>query len=174
MNVILLGYRGSGKTSVGKKLASQLWKQFVDIDAETRKRFGGRTIAEIWAAEGEPAWRDAEAATLREAMAQPDRVIALGGGTIMIAGLAEEVKAAPDCKRIYLRAEPEELHRRIAGDTQSAATRPSLTPHGGGVEEIRAVLAQREPVYRDVADGEFDVTHVGVDDTVRYLIQRFL
>lgn len=174
MNVILIGYRGSGKTSVGKKLAAQLWKTFVDVDVETCGKFGGKTIAAIWQESGEPAWRKAEEEVVRDLLAKDNLVIGLGGGTVMIPGLAEAMKAAPDTKRIYLRCEPEELHRRISGDSQSAATRPSLTTHGGGLEEIRTVLAQREPVYRQVADGEFDVTRVGVDDTVRYLIQKFL
>ena len=61
MNIVLLGYRGSGKTSIGKKLASELWKDFVDLDDATRARFNNQTIADIWAEHGEAAFRAAEA-----------------------------------------------------------------------------------------------------------------
>jgi shikimate kinase len=84
------------------------------------------------------------------------------------------VKNAPDTRRIYLKCEPEELHRRISADKQSTATRPNLTNLGGGVEEIRAVLAQREPVYVSVADHVFDVTHTDLESALRHLIQRCL
>jgi shikimate kinase len=92
----------------------------------------------------------------------------------MVPAAREAVEQAADTKRIYLRCDPEELHRRIAADAASSATRPNLTNLGGGVEEIRAVLAEREPVYRAVADAEFDVTRVSVDETVRWLIKEFL
>lgn len=174
MNMILLGYRGSGKTSVGRQLADQLWKTFADSDTETCKRFNGKTIREIWEEHGEPAWRSAEAEVVRELVKRPEHVVALGGGSVMIPGLADELKAAPGCRRIYLRCEPAELHRRIVADTASAATRPSLTALGGSVEEVARVLAEREPTYRAVADAEFDVTHVNVEDAVRYVIQRCL
>ena len=60
MNIILIGYRGSGKTTVGRLLADQLNKTFVDVDDEICGRFGGRTIADIWERDGERAYRDVE------------------------------------------------------------------------------------------------------------------
>ena len=174
MNVILIGYRASGKTSVGRKLAAQLWKTYADVDAETRKRFNHQTIREIWEAHGEPAWREAEAATLCELLGRDDLVISLGGGTPLIPDARQAIAAAKDATRLYLRCSPEELHRRIRQDAASTDARPNLTALGGGAEEIAAVLAEREPVYRELADHEFDVTHTSVDETVRFLIQRFL
>lgn len=172
MNIVLLGYRGSGKTSVGKMLASKLWKTFVDVDRETCKRFDNASIADIWQRHGEPAWRDAEAAVTVELLGYRDQVIALGGGTVMIPSVRHALAEAADRRVFYLRCDPAELHRRIHGDQQSSATRPSLTAMGGGIEEIQAVLAEREPVYRSVADEEFDVTRTDIAETVRYLIQR--
>lgn len=172
MNIVLVGYRGSGKTSVGKKLASQLWKTFVDVDRETCRRFDNRTIADIWQTEGEPAWREAEAQVMADLLGRDEQVIALGGGTVMIPQARQALEQADDCRTVYLCCQPEELFRRIEHDAHSAATRPSLTGQGGGLEEIRAVLEQRDPVYRAVADEVFDVTHAGIDETVRHLIRR--
>jgi shikimate kinase len=174
MNIILLGYRGCGKTSIGKKLASQMWKTYVDVDVETCKRFRDRTIAEIWREFGEPAWRQAEVAVTRELVGRKDQVIGLGGGTLMQPGAREAVEQAADTKRIYLKCSAEELYRRVQADTQSAATRPNLTNLGGGLDEIKAMLEKRGPVYEAVADVVFDVTHLKVDDGVRYLIQNCL
>lgn len=175
MNVILIGYRASGKTSVGKLLAEQLWKTFVDTDIETRKRhFDGATIADIFQQRGEPAWRAAEAAVMADYLQLDNHVLALGGGTPIIPSVREALKNDTNSRRIYLRCDPEELNRRASADPDSAASRPNLTQLGGGVAEIRALLEKREPVYREVADVEFDVTHVAVADTVRYLIQKFL
>lgn len=174
MNVILFGYRGSGKTSIGRKLANQLWKDFADVDQLTCQRFGNPSIAAIWAEHGEPAWRAAEVEVTRELCGRDNHVIALGGGTLMQAGAREAVEAAADARRIYLYCETPELLRRIQADPQSTATRPALTAMGGGIEEIEAVLAQRDPVFRAVATHVFDVTNLNVEDAVRYLIKRCL
>jgi shikimate kinase len=173
-NIILIGYRGSGKTSLGKKLADQLWKTFADVDQETCKRFGNPSIADIWEKHGEPEWRRVEVEVTRDLCAKRDMVIALGGGTLMQPGARDAVKNASDTARLYLKCDPEELYRRISQDKQSAATRPNLTKLGGGVEEIRAVLAEREPVYESVADKVFDVTHTDLESALRHIIQRCL
>lgn len=178
MNVILIGYRGSGKTSVGKRLANRLWKDFVDVDDETRKRFDGKTIAEVWDTHGEPAWREAEVAVTRELCARDDLVIGLGGGTLMQPGAREAVEAS-DAKRIYLRCGVEELARRIESDADSPGSRPSLTAAAGveaksASEEIAEVLAEREPIYRAVADSEFNVTHCRVPEVVQHLMRSHL
>ena len=174
MNIVLIGYRGSGKTTIGRRLANQLWKTFVDVDREACRRFGIDSIAEIWRVHGEPAWRATEVDVVREAMEGDEQVIALGGGTLMQPAAREAVEGAASTRRIYLYCEPETLHRRIETDPASSATRPNLTQLGGGVEEIRTMLAEREPVYRAVADVVFDVTHLDPEDAVRRLVSQYL
>ena len=178
MNVILMGYRGSGKTSIGKKIAGQTWKDFVDTDAEVVKRFDGRSIADIWETDGEPAFRVAEAEVTQKLLAGENQVIALGGGAVMDPGTAQAIKDAADAKRIYLSAKPAVLAERIAADRNSTAARPSLTGGAavasGSVEEITAVLEQREPVYQDLADAVFDVNYVDVEQAVAYLSRQHL
>ena len=175
MNLVLLGYRGSGKTAVGKKLSHETWKKFVDVDAEVCKRFGGVTIREIWERHGEGAFREKECDVVEELMKRDDQVIALGGGSLMQERARKAVQEATNAIRIYLKCDPEVLHQRISADTTTAAARPNLTTLGGGVEEIRAVLAERELVYAAVADKTLDVTHIqSVEDTVEYIVRRCL
>lgn len=188
MNIILLGYRGSGKTSIGKKVADQTWKEFVDTDVEVVKRFGGRTIADIWATDGEPAFRAVEVEVTRDLLQRENHVIALGGGTVMQDGLAEAIRNAPDAKRIYLACKPAVLAERINADASSSTSRPSLIEStastsdggsggGGGagdVEEITAILEQRDPVYRELADVVFDVSYLDLPAAVAYLTRHHL
>jgi shikimate kinase len=155
-------------------LADQLWKTFVDVDDETCKRFGGKTIAQIWQEFGEPAWRREDVEVTKNLCGRRGVIIGLGGGTLMQPAAREAVEKAPHAVRIYLKCDAEELFRRISQDTKSAATRPNLTRHGGGLEEIKAVLALREPVYEAVADEVFDVTHVDPEGGLRHLIRRCL
>src|SRR5947209_3702219 len=151
MSIVLIGYRGCGKTTVGKRLADQLWQKFVDLD-EVIVRKAGKSIKDIFEQDGEPNFREREAEALRELAQLHDHIIGLGGGTLMREENRKVLKDAGH-KLIYLRCEPEELLRRIESDPESARTRPRLTSMGG-IAEIRQLLDQREPVYRQVMHAE--------------------
>jgi shikimate kinase len=169
MSILLLGYRGSGKTTIGRLLADRLWQTFIDTD-EMIVRKAGRSIASIFADYGEVAFRDLEADILREVLLLEDHVISLGGGAV----LREENRRlliASTHKRIYLRCDPEVLVQRIHADPGTAANRPALTHIGGGIEEVRQVLAQREPVYRQVMTAELDVTHLSPQEACSYIVR---
>jgi shikimate kinase len=144
-NVALIGYRGTGKTTVGRLLADRLGFDFADADAELERRLG-RTIAELFASGREPLFRDEEERTVAELTARTGLVLATGGGAV----LREASRAA--LRRfgpvVWLRAEPEVLAERLRADR---AARPALTS-AGTLAEIAAVLAEREPIYRAVAD----------------------
>jgi shikimate kinase len=167
MSVALIGYRGSGKSTVGKRLADRLWQPFVDTDdriVATAKK----SIRDIFEQDGEPAFRALEVQAVAEVCKLEDHVVALGGGAVL---REENRKAIKDAgmKVVYLRCEAEELHRRIDADPATAAARPNLTELGGGIEEIRRVLAEREPIYRSVMTAELDVTHLSPQDAVVYV-----
>jgi shikimate kinase len=167
MSIALLGYRGSGKSTVGRRLADRLWQTFVDTD-ELVVRRAGAPIKEIFERRGEAAFRDLESEVVAEVSRLTDHVIALGGGAVL---REENRKALKDAglKLIYLRCDAEELIRRIQSDPASADARPDLTDLGGGIAEVRKVLAEREPIYRSVMTGELDVTHLSPQDAVVYI-----
>ena len=169
MSIVLIGYRGSGKTSIGKRLADRLWQKCVDTDALIVQR-AGKSIADIFANEGEGKFRELEHEVVREVAAMNDVVIALGGG----APLSEEnrrlIKEAGH-RVIYLKCEPEELLKRIQADPDTPRSRPNLTEFGGGIEEISKVLAEREPIYRQMADAELEVTYLSPDEAMVYIVR---
>ncbi len=156
MSIVLVGYRGSGKTTLGRLLAGRLRMPFIDLD-ETVVNRAGMTIKQIFDRGGEAMFRRFESAALVEILAQPGHVLSLGGGAI----LATENRGAllrSGHHVVYLRANPAELHRRIMGDPATAANRPNLTGLGGGIAEIESLLARRDPLYREVMSCEVDVT----------------
>ncbi len=160
MHVLLMGLRGSGKTTVGGLLARQLDGEFVDLDDRVLAAFAETTVTDVWAAHGEQAWRAAETRVLQELLnrsAARLSVIALGGGTPMIESARGDIEAARTAGTatvVYLRCVVEELERRLAGQTDD---RPSLTG-ADPVGEIADVMTTREPVYRSLADHEYDVS----------------
>ncbi|MFI4861838.1 MAG: shikimate kinase [Phycisphaerales bacterium JB063] len=175
MNIILFGYRGCGKTTLGQLLARKLWKEFADTDDLARKRFDGLDIAAIWEQFGEPAFRQAEVEATMQALASENHVIALGGGTLMQPAAREAIAGASDVKRIYLACSPTTLLERINADAGTGGQRPSLTGGGsatdGGLAEIERILAQRDPVYRAAADAVFDVTFCTPEQAVGHLVK---
>lgn len=167
MSVALIGYRGSGKSTVGKRLADRMWQSFVDTD-ELIVRRAGKSIREIFEKEGEAHFRQIESEVVAEVCKLSDHVIAMGGGVVLREENRKVMKDA-GLKVIYLKCDPEELLKRIESDPQTAASRPNLTGHGGGIDEIRSLLAVREPLYRSVMTAELDVTHLSPQDAVVYV-----
>ena len=160
MSVVLIGYRGSGKTTVGQALARRLAWPFVDADAVVVDR-AGMSIRDIFARYGEPHFRSLEATAVAELLARRDHVIALGGGAVLSADTRAAMAAAGH-RVVYLRGTPDEFHRRIAADPATADTRPNLTA-AGGAAEVQVLLTIREPIYRSVATHEVDVVGGSVD-----------
>jgi shikimate kinase len=146
-SIALIGYRGTGKTTIAQRLATALGWDWVDADVEVELR-AGKSIAAIFADDGEPAFRDLESEVVAELCRRTRSVIALGGGAI----LREENRAAiGGCgAAVWLRASVEAIEQRIAADPATAARRPNLTA-GGGRSEIERLLAERTPHYRACA-----------------------
>jgi shikimate kinase len=149
--VFLIGYRGTGKSSVAAALAGRLGWQWVDADAFLEERHG-HSIARIFADEGEAAFRDKEAALLVELCSRHEHVIATGGGVILRPENRERMRAAGVL--VWLTADPDTIWRRLLIDATTPERRPALTV--GGLAEVEELLRTREPLYRTCADVNVD------------------
>jgi shikimate kinase len=150
--IYLVGFRGAGKTSVARVLAEKLSREWIDADAEAEK-CAGCTIAELFQREGEQTFRDMEVDVLRRLARMKDAVIATGGGVVLRQENRRTLKETGFSA--WLKAAPETIQRRLEQDPTSAAMRPTLTGRPLG-EEIRCLLEERDPYYREVADAEID------------------
>jgi shikimate kinase len=144
---VLIGYRGTGKTTVGRLLAARLGWAFVDADDEIEAA-AGCSIAEIFAREGEPGFREREARVVAELAQREKHVISLGGGAVLREETRSVIRSAGEV--VWLTASPETIYSRISGDTSTSARRPNLTVRGG-LAEIEEVLAMRRPFYEACA-----------------------
>jgi shikimate kinase len=145
---IFIGYRGTGKTTVAQKLANRLEIPVFDSDIEI-ERHTGKSIAEIFAQDGESAFRDLEESVIAEILDQSmPLVLATGGGVILRSSTRERLRQSG--RVIWLTATPETILYRITNDAASQTMRPNLTSlpmH----EEIIAVLEERKPLYTETA-----------------------
>lgn len=150
-NIILIGFMGVGKTSLGKLLASKLGRGFVDLD-EKIEHDAQMSIPKIFETYGEKYFRELEKAAVKEVSTRRNIVIATGGGTVKD---AENLQLLKDSGIIIcLTTDPEEIFRR----TEKRGERPVLD--GGGnerLETIKKLLAEREQFYAQ-ADCKIDTT----------------
>jgi len=145
MNIVLIGYRGTGKSTMGRLLAARLGRELVSTDAEIVKR-AQHTIPEIVAQQGWDYFRDIETDVCREFAGRDQLVIDTGGGVILRAQNVEALKKGGTV--FWLTASVETIAKRIGGDNQ----RPSLTGTTSFVDEIQDVLRERTPKYQAAAD----------------------
>ncbi|MFO0707504.1 MAG: shikimate kinase [Nitrospira sp.] len=145
MNIVLIGYRGTGKSTVGNVLAARLGRRLVSTDVEIVRR-AGRTIPEIVAQHGWEHFRDLESAVCQDFSLQDGLVIDTGGGAILRPQNVECLKKTGTV--FWLTASVGTIASRIGRDNQ----RPSLTGTKSFVEEIEEVLAERTPKYQSAAD----------------------
>ena len=166
-NLVLIGGRACGKTSVGQALAQALQRPFVDLD-QVLVAEAERSIAEIVAAEGWPGFRRREKDLVARLSARPGQVLAPGGGVVLdlenVALLREHGLV------IWLYADPATLRQRLRQDQGSRDYRPSLTGADPGTEMER-VLAEREPLYRASAHLSLDTTGLAIPEIVECILQ---
>ncbi|MGC4007344.1 MAG: shikimate kinase [Pirellulales bacterium] len=152
MNVALIGYRGTGKTTVAELVAAALGWSYRDADAEV-EAIAGKSIAAIFAADGETTFRNLESAVVTELVKLDRAVLSLGGGVVIRRGNRDQL--AKVGRVIWLNADVDTLWKRIQGDAATAERRPALTSRAGP-DEIRELLAEREKWYRECAHVEID------------------
>jgi len=143
-NIFLVGMMGAGKTTAGRLLARRLGRRFIDTDHEIEARCGVG-IPLIFEIEGEAGFREREARAIEEFTAGEDLVLATGGGAVLRAENRRRLAARGLV--IYLHAPPEALYRRVRNDRN----RPLLATQDP-LGRLQALYAERDPLYREIAD----------------------
>jgi len=150
--LVLIGSRGAGKTTIGRRVALRLGLPFLDLDDLALARTAAGSVREVFRVAGETAWRAAEAAAAAETLAgSPTGVLALGGGAVTVPAIRTVLADARrrDAIRVaYLEVRPEILAERLRADP---GDRSSLTGKPLA-DEIDELLRAREPLYRSLAD----------------------
>jgi shikimate kinase len=144
-NLYLVGLPGAGKSTLGRSLARRLGIGFVDADVELETRLGV-TIPTIFEIEGEAAFRNREEATLADLVQRTGIVLATGGGVVIRPANRERLKSNGTV--VYLHADPVTLRER----TRRSRHRPLLNA-ADPLARLAELYAQRDPLYREVADG---------------------
>ena len=166
--LILIGYRGTGKTTIAQKLAERLGIPAFDSDVEIERR-AGKSIAEIFAQDGEPAFRDLEESVIAEILIQSvPLVLATGGGAILRERTHERLRQSGHV--IWLTATPETILQRIISDATSLTMRPSLTVLPLQ-QEIVTILEQRTPLYAKTAHQIIDTDSRTPDEIIATIFQ---
>ncbi|MCG3176235.1 MAG: Shikimate kinase [Candidatus Omnitrophica bacterium] len=140
-NVVLVGFMGTGKSSVGRILARRLRLRLIDVD-DLIERTEGRRISEIFAADGEPHFRRLEKEAIRRASAEKGAVITTGGGAVVDPENLGALRATG--RIISLQATPETVYQRV----RSSKHRPLLANKPDLLEEVRRLMAARAPYYQ--------------------------
>lgn len=162
MNVVLIGYRGTGKSAVAAALGRELGLEVVSLDAEI-VRAAGQPIPAIVEQRGWPGFRDLEQQVVRDAAARDGLVIDCGGGVVEREANFDVLRAAGPV--VWLKASVQTIAQRIGGDDQ----RPSLTGTQSFVQEIGEVLQRREPLYQRLAHHAIDTDQRSVEQVVAEL-----
>lgn len=168
MNIILIGYRATGKTTLARLLAQRLGWEWIDADVEIERR-AGKSIARIFAEDGEPAFRDLEAEVIADLCRRDCWVVAAGGGAPLRAESRRVMRESGPV--VWLTAGAETIHARMSGDATTASRRPSLT-NRGALEEILHLLEKREPVYRETAHHRIDTEGKSPDVLADEILER--
>ena len=142
--------------------------QWIDADAEI-ERLAGKTIARIFAEDGEPAFRDLEIRAIADLCRRDPLVLAAGGGAPMSPENRRIMRQSG--KVVWLVARPDTILARMSGDATTPHRRPNLTKHGA-LDEIVQLLARREPIYRQTADLEIDTENRSPADLAAEILDR--
>jgi len=163
MNIVLIGYRGTGKSLVGAVLARRLGMRYIGMDAAIVER-AGMPIPEIVEKRGWPGFRDLESAQARELSGLDNLIIDTGGGIIE---RPENIEALQKNALVFwLKANVDTIVSRIHGDTQ----RPSLTAGKTFTEEVAEVLERRIPKYKSAAHHEIETDELNPEQIADRII----
>ena len=164
MKIVLVGYRASGKSTLGQLLAQRLEWPYKDIDRGIEARTN-KTLTELYEELGEEPFRRIETEVVEEMCQEDQCVISFGAGSVIKE--RNQIVAQRDALVVFLDVPVQELGRRIENDPRSGDTRPPLSR--GGIEEVEEMLAKREPIYRKCADVVLDGTRA-VEELVEEVV----
>ena len=170
MNIFLIGYRCTGKTTVGRALAQRLGMEFIDADDYLVEK-AGKTIKRIFAEEGEKAFRDLEEKCLAELAERDNQVVAAGGGAVLRQSNTDCMKGAG--RVVLLEADADTIYARITGDPKTDAQRPSLTGKSQ-YDEIVHLLEYRKPFYHAAAELVLDGSELSPAALVEKIISALI
>lgn len=170
--IVLTGFMGSGKSTIGLKLAEQLGWRFVDLDSLIEQR-DGRTVPHIFAESGEPAFRALESEALTSLLAERQIVLALGGGALETPANREALAGSAQTCAVLLTASFDTLYKRCEDQiaAQSAAPRLPIRPLLGDRDAAMARLERREPAYRACAHLVLETTGQNPQESVDALLK---
>ena len=162
-HVVLVGLMGTGKSTVGRRVAERMGRDFLDSDVQVEVRTG-RTVREIFASDGEAAFRRLEAEALADALARPrPSVVAAAGGVVLDPRTRERLRTGATA--VWLRADPSVLARRVT----SADHRPLLDDGPRAV--LERMHLERSALYQEVANGRVvDVSSVSIDEAAEAVL----
>lgn len=160
---VLIGLPGSGKSTIGRRLAKAVGCSMLDTDAVIEQRTG-RTIADIFATDGEAGFRRIEEEVIREALQTHDGILSLGGGAVTTPGVREALSGQTV---VYLEISAAEGVRRTSGST----VRPLLAGPDKA-EKYRELMTERIPLYRRVATIRVNTNRRNPGAVVRYIASR--
>ena len=164
-NIVLIGFMGSGKTTVGMALSAKSDMGFLDTDALIESKENCK-ISTIFAEKGEAHFRALENATLRSLATTKDEVISTGGGIVSSPDNCELLKKTG--KVVYLRVSPETVIKRLEGDM----SRPLLMGEDK-LSRVEELLASRRVLYESTADRIVDVDDLSVEEIVDSIMKDF-
>jgi len=165
MNLFLIGYRGTGKTTLGKIIASKLNLDFIDLD-ELIVKNTSKTIPEIFAKEGEPKFRDYETQALKEACLGKEKIVSCGGGIITREENIDLLKKNGFV--VLLKASPQTIFKRIYNDKN----RPALT-NKDPLEEIKHMLEARRNAYEKAKDFEINTDKEKKWESAKKILEEY-
>ncbi len=169
MNVVLIGYRGSGKTQVGQSLAEKMKRLFLDTDVLIEQR-SGSTIVDMVVSRGWDHFRGCERLVVAEVSTRSPLVIATGGGVVLDEDNVRNLRKKGWL--VWLRAPARVLRERLAKDRLEGKGRPSLTD-ADPLDEIEAVLKQREPFYDKASDWAVETAWLTIAEVTSLILDEY-